>query len=268
MSTKSESWCWWLFLSLAAAVIPNNSSRSQELSVDVLPPSEWQRIDDSVDRAFTWLASQQQRDGSFPTLSHGQPGVTSLCVMAFLAHGHLPGEGPYGPQLTKAIEYIQSCQKRNGLLALVAQQRPLLDRNARDFGGSEVYNHTISSLVLSEVYSMEGSEQAGRLQPIIEKSLQTSLLMLSWPRKQADRGGLRYLSPHRDSDQATYQLGGRCWKQFFPRTVKTLLANQRADGSWPAEDHPKAKKYGNAYTTALVVLALGAPNQLLPIFQR
>jgi hypothetical protein len=27
-------------------------------------------------------------------------------------------------------------------------------------------------------------------------------------------------------------------------------------------------KYGRAYTTALVVLALGAPNQLLPIFQR
>ena len=45
-------------------------------------------------------------------------------------------------------------------------------------------------------------------------------------------------------------------------------ANQHADGSWPAESHMNDARYGNAYTTALVVLTLGAPNELLPIFQR
>jgi hypothetical protein len=65
-----------------------------------------------------------------------------------------------------------------------------------------------------------------------------------------------------------YQLGGRFWREFFPRVVPILLVNQRPDGSWPAESHFHDAQFGNAYTTALVVLTLGAPNQLLPIYQR
>lgn len=36
----------------------------------------------------------------------------------------------------------------------------------------------------------------------------------------------------------------------------------------PAETYNGDHVYGNAYTTALVVLSLSAPNQLLPIFPR
>jgi hypothetical protein len=68
--------------------------------------------------------------------------------------------------------------------------------------------------------------------------------------------------------QGMYQLGGHYWQQFFPRAVRTVLANQQADGSWPAENHHHDAQFGNAYTTALVLLTLGAPNQLLPIYQR
>jgi hypothetical protein len=68
--------------------------------------------------------------------------------------------------------------------------------------------------------------------------------------------------------QGIYQLGGRHWNEFFPRAVKTLLENQQADGSWPAEQYKRDSQFGNAYTTALAVLSLGAPNQFLPIFQR
>jgi hypothetical protein len=68
--------------------------------------------------------------------------------------------------------------------------------------------------------------------------------------------------------QGMYQLGGRYWEEFFPRVVNTLLTNQQADGSWSADSHWHDGTFGNAYTTALVVISLGAPNQLLPIFQR
>jgi hypothetical protein len=71
-----------------------------------------------------------------------------------------------------------------------------------------------------------------------------------------------------NSCQAMYQMGGRYWQQFFPRTVRALLANQQPDGSWPAESHKNDAQFGNCYTTALVVLSLGAPNQFLPVFQR
>ena len=51
-------------------------------------------------------------------------------------------------------------------------------------------------------------------------------------------------------------------------TVGAVLANQRPDGSWDAESFQRDRRYGNSYTTSLVLLAVGAPNQLLPIFQR
>ena len=66
---------------------------------------------------------------------------------------------------------------------------------------------------------------------------------------------------------AMYQIGGRHWAQFYPPTAQTLLSNQNSDGSWQAEGAHDGH-YGRAYTTSLVVLALSAPNQLLPIYQR
>ena len=58
-----------------------------------------------------FLAAQQQPDGSFPTTPNAQPAVTSLCVLAFMAHGHNPGNGPYGERLERAVQYIVNCQK-------------------------------------------------------------------------------------------------------------------------------------------------------------
>ena len=66
--------------------------------------------------ALLWLASQQDADGSFPTIPNGQPGVTSLCMMAFMAHGHVPGDGRYGERLERATDYVLTCQKENGLV--------------------------------------------------------------------------------------------------------------------------------------------------------
>jgi len=68
--------------------------------------------------------------------------------------------------------------------------------------------------------------------------------------------------------QGVYQLGSPYWEQFFPPTVRTLLSNQQPNGSWEVERHFMDRPFGNSYSTALVVLSLGAPNQLLPIFQR
>jgi hypothetical protein len=68
--------------------------------------------------------------------------------------------------------------------------------------------------------------------------------------------------------QGMYQMGSPYWEKFFPRTVRAVLSHQQPDGSWEAESFQRDRRYGNCYTTALVILALGAPNQLLPVFQR
>src|SRR5262245_3495635 len=80
-----------------------------------IPEAKWQQVEKSVDRGLTWIATQQQKDGSFNTLPSGQPAITSLAIMAFLSRGHQPGLGPYGERLNRAIDFVLSCQKPNGL---------------------------------------------------------------------------------------------------------------------------------------------------------
>src|SRR5438128_12314494 len=63
---------------------------------NVLSSDQWRRVDAAINRALRWLVSQQEPNGSFPTRDLGQPGVTSLCILAFMAHGHGPGDGVYG----------------------------------------------------------------------------------------------------------------------------------------------------------------------------
>src|ERR1700722_2443554 len=84
---------------------------------DALSPAKWKEVESAVDRALARIASQQLPDGSFPTLPSAHPAVTSLCVMAFLSRGHQPGTGPYGQQLNRAIDFVISCQRPDGLFS-------------------------------------------------------------------------------------------------------------------------------------------------------
>ncbi len=64
------------------------------------------------------------------------------------------------------------------------------------------------------------------------------------------------------------QLGGRYWEKFFPSLTDVLVNSQGEDGSWPPEPGKGEAEFGNVYTTALVVLSLTPPYQLLPVYQR
>ncbi|HJQ79078.1 MAG TPA: prenyltransferase/squalene oxidase repeat-containing protein [Lacipirellulaceae bacterium] len=377
-----------LILWFVASASGQTIYRTPDAASGVLSPQEWARVDTAVARALAWLAAQQQADGSFPTLDTGQPGVTCLCMLAFMAHGHLPGEGPYGEQLKRASEYALRCQKPNGLVTLIGPEGPQISREIHhDIGSPCAYNHGISSLTLSELYGATPPADSEHLKDAILLALRATLEMQRWPKdREIDLGGWRYIDNFDDKDsdlsitgwqlmflrsarnagfdvpeesiddavayvrrtftprygafcyvadenvdfrsrgmagagilalahagyhnapeatqsgewilqhnfndyneiepfqqgwkndryhyglfnccQAMYQIGGRYWQQFFPGAVKTLLANQQPDGSWPAENHHHDAQFGNAYTTALVLLTLGAPNQLLPIYQR
>src|SRR5262245_20058944 len=114
---------------MAATIDARAQPLAREAPSEVLSANEWQRVDPAVERALTWLAREQQPDGSFPTLDTGQPGVTSLCIMAFVSHGHVPGDGQYGKLLERAIDFALSCQKPNGLVTLLGPDGSLLDRN-------------------------------------------------------------------------------------------------------------------------------------------
>jgi len=64
--------------------------------------------------------------------------------------------------------------------------------------------------------------------------------------------------------QTMAQLGGKYWAGYFPGLSDALLHLQQADGKWLQG----SDRYGNAYSTALAVLALTPAYQILPIYQR
>src|SRR5512133_1398610 len=77
-------------------------------------------VEAAIDRGLKWLGDHQvSKDAAGPlpagaTWATGGLGrstaVTSLAVMAFLARGHTPGQGPYGEVVNQAIDFVLASQ--------------------------------------------------------------------------------------------------------------------------------------------------------------
>jgi len=198
----------------AAAPVPTAPDDLQPPSRDILTPQQWKRVDLGVDRALVWIASRQQPDGSFPTKSTGQPAVTALCVLAFLSRGHLPGEGPHEAAISKAIDYVLSCQHPEGLIALVHP------RGVRDIRVSQAaaYNHAIGALLLSEVYGMTAARANERIRSAAEAALAYTQKRYPQPkRRSGDQGGWRYWRRFQSSDS---DLSVTSWNLMFLRSCQ------------------------------------------------
>ena len=61
------------------------------------PPASAPELQDDKE-----IVTEEQREA----VERGHIGVTALAGMAFLAGGHLPGRGEYGPQIEKALDFI------------------------------------------------------------------------------------------------------------------------------------------------------------------
>jgi hypothetical protein len=191
------------------------TSASKPLAA-VIPAIKWQQVESSVDRALAWLALQQSADGSFPTLPQGQPAVTGLTVMAFLSRGHQPGLGPYGQQINRAIDFVISCQKSDGL---ITSQPPGPVHQDQGASHTAVYNHAISGLMLGEAYGQVSEARAQAVKQAIERALRFSRQLQLRRKPDADKGGWRYLrqlvlTPV-DSD-----LSVTGWHLMFMRSAK------------------------------------------------
>ena len=62
------------------------------------------QVQAAVDKALAWLAKEQKSDGSWEQGGGSSTAVPALAVKAFLARGHVPGQGPYGDILNKGID--------------------------------------------------------------------------------------------------------------------------------------------------------------------
>ena len=363
-------------LAAAEPVAPTPNNPAETLA-NALTPQQWTQVEQSIDRALLWLSRQQESDGSIDAPDTAQPAATSLAVMAFLSKGHVPGEGPYGRTLDKAIDFVLRTQHADGLLASSG------GGGYRSTSGKTAnYNHAIAGLMLTEVYGMTDRTRGARLKPAIVNAVNFTRRNQTQPKSsRGDEGGWRYLysDTYGDSDlsvtawqlmflrsaknaefdipkqyideavayvercwdenggvfyykksgsetrwsrgmvgagvlsfamagrhetriaqragdwllrypfrgfgervgsgdrffystyycsQAMAQLGGRHWKEFFPNLAAVLVRSQQSSGAWPVEPYGSDRTFGNTYTTAMAVLSLTPPLQLLPVYQR
>ena len=153
------------------------------------------RVKIAVDKALAWMSQNQQPDG---TWAHGREAgttaVPSLATMAFLARGHIPGQGPYGQVLNKSIDYVLDNQYLEG------PKKGLL---AHEDGNAVMYEHGISTVMLSEVYGMVDDARRARIEKAISLAVQI-IIDAQHPdgnqKSQNDRGGWRYSPKAADAD--------------------------------------------------------------------
>lgn len=149
---------------------------------------------EAVEAGFRFLVRTQNPDGSWSSnagkkinehyrvFDKGRGvhhvGVTSLAILAFLAGGHIPGRGPYGDVLDRAVTFVLDQVQTSGY---VASNR------------TRMYSHAFATLALAEVYGVTANERVGQ-------KLQDAVVFTV--RCQNETGGWRYVPFTKDSDMS------------------------------------------------------------------
>jgi hypothetical protein len=122
-------------------------------------------------RALEWLAKQQNSDGSFSDGGYiHNTAITGYAMLAFMAQGHLPSQGLYGPEVAKAARFlIASSRAEDGYLI-----------GSR---GGNMYCHGMATLALSELWGQTGDDE---IKPVLEKAVKLII------KCQNPQGGWRY----------------------------------------------------------------------------
>ncbi|QDU45939.1 Prenyltransferase and squalene oxidase repeat protein [Symmachiella dynata] len=182
---------------------------------DVLSAAQWRNVDRSIHRGLDYLAAQQREDGSFEAPPTGQPGVTALCVLAFLSRGHLPGEGPHGERINRAIDFVLTCQREDGMFSFIEPEPHHVHDGASHAGN---YNHAIAGLMLGEVYGMTNPQLRERTKTAIPAGLQFLRRMQKKAKASPlDHGGWRYIRPRQGIDA---DLSATSWQLMSMRSAR------------------------------------------------
>ncbi|HEX4129430.1 MAG TPA: prenyltransferase/squalene oxidase repeat-containing protein [Pirellulales bacterium] len=159
------------FLALAFATVvattAASSARGFEGDWEITPESEA-----ALSRGLEWLARHQGKDGNWDSENLG---LVAVGALAFLADGHTPGRGKYGPVVERALDHIVRQAQPSGLLNVAAEKR-------------DMYNHGLSAFVLGQAHGMSAD---ARLGPVLDRALKLIA------NTQCDDGGWEYVAQRR-----------------------------------------------------------------------
>jgi len=186
----------------------------------------------AIDRGLAYLAEHQRPDGGFGdrTQYEGNVAVVALCGLAFMAGGNQPGRGPYGRNVTRAIEFVLSKEQNSppGFLC-------------NPYGSSHpgpMYSHGFATMFLAEAHGMVGDKDLRRrLRETLARAVQVIC------KAQNQEGGWRYQPVPQQADisvtisqimalRSARNAGLEVPRSVVDKCVEYIKGCQAADGGF------------------------------------
>ncbi len=177
----------------------------------------------AIDRGLDWLSRQQASDGSYGGLSHYGPhvGITGLVGLAFMSDGNMPGRGPRGEVVDRALSFVLAHGSESGLVAAETSHGPM-------------YGHGFATLFLAEVYGMTN-------RPGLRETLRKAVRLIVTTQNR--EGGWRYQPVRNDADlsvtvcqvmalRAARNTGIYVDKSVIVSAIEYVKASQNPDGGF------------------------------------
>ena len=153
----------------AGGLLKQEDTSIPKYILDAVVPLD-RECEDAVRRAQRLLARRQLPDGSFQgQYGRGNMGELAFAILALMVNGTVPGEGEFSEHINRGVQFMLNNQTAEGLLS--------------SRSGSQMYEHALATLALSEVYGMTAN-------PRIRTALIRAVNLIV--RSQHSAGGWRY----------------------------------------------------------------------------
>jgi hypothetical protein len=183
----------------------------------------------AVTKGVEYLVKQQGPDGAFGDGRFGRNvAVTSLASIAVMADGNLPGRGPHGDAISRAVDYVLQNATESGLIASDSSSGPM-------------YGHGFATLFLGEVYGMTAGGGDNAQSHKLHEALVKAVHLIE--QTQNEQGGWRYNPVPYDADvsvticqimalRSARNAGIEVAKDTVDRAVDYVRRCQNADGGF------------------------------------
>ncbi len=198
------------------------TSPTEKTPAELITP-ETQR---AIDRGLAFLARRQfttgGQKGAFGHSSYASGvAVCGLSGLAFMCGGSPPGQGPYGAQVNRCVDFILRNTRETGYIAVAS-------------GHDNMYGHGFATLFLAEVYGMSQEEEVGK------KLRKAVKLIIDC---QNAHGGWRYQPRKADADlsiticqimalRASRDAGIHVPDEVREKCISYVKKSQNADGGF------------------------------------
>lgn len=172
-------------LAIGAVILrETNTNATRAQGQEGIPSAGISPIDASVQQAlrrgWNYLSSIQDESGRLGPQMGSNAAVVSLAGLAWLSGGSLPGRGPYGREVSRAVDYVAKACGANGLIL----QPDTVRRGP-------MYDQGFATLFLAEVLGMADRGD-------LDEKVRTAVGLIL--RAQNNQGGWRYTPEPLDAD--------------------------------------------------------------------